>query len=441
MSNGASVIPNTGTSFTAQSIQFLNHLFPAPRSFSIRLWDGSCLPADNQGEFELILNSPYALRRIMRPPLEYSAGTAFVRGDFDIEGDIFKAFRLIDQSGYIRTGQIPGLAIEWLRLPNERWDATNHNTTRKGARFSGASHSKARDQAAIQYHYDVGNAFYQLFLDNRMIYSCAYFPNGNESLDRAQEKKLEHICRKLRLKPGDRLLDIGCGWGGLILYAAEHYGVSALGVTLSRQQYELAQQRIQAAGLADRVKAELRDYRDIAGGLFDKVSSIGMFEHVGRSQLPNYFANVYRLLKPGGLFRNHGISLHPAIEQNMTWIQRLLVQRGSFTMKHIFPDSELIPVSEMNLMAERAGFEVRDVENLREHYALTLRQWVNRLQANHDEAVKITNEQLYRTWRIYMAGAVYGFETGGINVNQSLIAKADHGNVSVPRSRADLYAG
>jgi len=436
MSNQASVMANTGIGFTAQTLRFINHLFPAPRSFSIRLWDGSCLSADGQNTFELILNSPYALRRIFRPPLEGSAGIAFVRGDFDIEGDIFQSFRLLDTLGQISLGRIPGLLGEWLRLPTE--PVTAH-LSRVEAHLDGAHHSKARDMAAIQYHYDVGNDFYALFLDKRMIYSCAYFPNGDESLDEAQEKKLDLICRKLRLRAGEHLLDIGCGWGGLVLYAAEHYGVSALGVTLSQRQYELAQQRIQSAGLADRVKVELRDYRDIASGSFDKISSIGMFEHVGRSQMPKYFSNIYRLLKPGGLFLNHGISAHPVIERYGNLLQRLLVQRGSFTMKYIFPDSELMPVSEVNWMAERAGFEIRDVENLREHYALTLRQWVTRLQTHRDEAVKIANERLYRTWRLYMAGAVFGFETGGININQTLIAKPDHGKVSLPPSRADLY--
>ena len=334
------------------------------------------------------------------------------------------------------------LARLYRALPND----TIVNTIPRGpARLSGRLHSKERDRAAIRYHYDVGNDFYALWLDRRMNYSCAYFRTGTEDLDTAQEAKLEHICRKLRLTPDEHLLDIGCGWGGLAIYAAQEYGVNALGVTLSEKQHALANERIAAAGLTDRAAVQLVDYRDLGDLQFDKIVSVGMFEHVGRSHLPEYFAHAYRLLKPGGLFLNHGISAHPraATRNDSAWtrlIERHLLGSGQFVGRYIFPDGELEPVSEANLRAEQAGFEVRDVENLREHYALTLRQWVARLQAHRDAAVRLVGDPVYRTWRLYMAGSAVGFGSGVINVNQTLLAKPALGAVNVPLTRADLYA-
>jgi cyclopropane-fatty-acyl-phospholipid synthase len=319
--------------------------------------------------------------------------------------------------------------------------------TRGPLKLSGAQHSKERDRAAVQYHYDVGNDFYALWLDKRMVYSCAYFKTGQEDIDTAQEQKLDHICRKLRLSPGEHLLDIGCGWGGLVMYAAEHYGVNALGVTLSARQAELANQRIGAANLADRVSVRLLDYRDLEDEQFDKLVSVGMFEHVGRSHLPEYFTHAYRLLKPGGLFLNHGIAVHPYAVRPGTvklwerFANRYVLGLGRFSQGYIFPDGELEPVSDVNLLAENAGFEVRDVENLREHYALTLRQWVARLEAHRADAIRLTDETIYRTWKLYMSGSVYGFEAGRTNVNQTLLAKMEHGHSHVPLTREDLYHG
>jgi cyclopropane-fatty-acyl-phospholipid synthase len=325
------------------------------------------------------------------------------------------------------------------------------------ARLRGKPHSRERDKAAIQYHYDVGNEFYGLWLDRNRQYSCGYFARRGDDLHTAQERKMEHICRKLRLKPGERLLDIGCGWGGLVLYAAQHYGVSALGVTLSENQVAYANQQIARAGLADRVRVALQDYRDVAEGSLDKIVSVGMFEHVGRSHLPEYFAGAYRLLKPGGLFLNHGISSSvpkvgaaTARQGVSMWrattpllqafVQRWIVGAGSFVQHYVFPDGELVTVSEANLVAEGAGFEVRDVENLREHYALTLRHWVDRLEAHRDEAIRLAGEVAYRTWRLFMAVSAYQFEAGAISVNQSLLARPAAGELDLPLTRADLYA-
>lgn len=425
----------------------IDRLFPPPRNFDVRLPEGALLAGGGGREFGLVLNHPGALRRMLTPPFELSMGEAYIHRDFDIEGDIFSAFSLIDASLNRRfsAGGVAALVRDVLALPRPQktqWGG------RGGVRLRGRMHSRERDRAAVQYHYDVGDEFYRLWLDRRMQYSCAYFPTGAEDLDTAQERKLEHICRKLRLQRGERLLDIGCGWGGLARYAAESHGVHVLGVTLSEKQAAFA--RTQPAS---RVSVELLDYRDLAGQSFDKIVSVGMFEHVGRSQLPVYFAQAYRLLRPGGLFLNHGISSRPlppgdasAVRKSppreslwQSFIKRRIIGDGSFVRKYIFPDGQLVPVSEANLMAENAGFEVRDVENLREHYALTLRHWVRRLEASHDEAVRLTDEVTYRTWRLYMASAAYGFDAARISVNQTLLAKPVRGKANVPLTRADLY--
>jgi cyclopropane-fatty-acyl-phospholipid synthase len=420
----------------------LDRLFPPPRAFGVRLWDGTELPAERPA-FSLVLNHPGALRRMFTPPIELSLGEAFVYGDFDIEGDIFSAFSLVDgiTARTFSPGDVVALTRELLALPKS---GPARLTGRGPAQLRGALHSRDRDRAAIQYHYDVGNDFYLLWLDRYLQYSCAYFPAGTEDLDTAQELKMEHICRKLRLQPGERLLDIGCGWGGLAMYAAQKYGAHVLGVTLSQNQMWYAHHELARHNLGDRVSVKLQDYRDLGDGSFDKIVSVGMFEHVGRARLPEYFAHAYRLLKPGGLFLNHGISRcmmgNCPASSWQTFVERNLLGSGSFVWRYIFPDGELTPVSEVNTFAEAAGFEVRDMENLREHYALTLRHWVSRLEAHRAEAIQAVGEVTYRTWRLYMSASAHGFESGNINVNQTLLAKMDKGKSSVPLTRADLYA-
>jgi cyclopropane-fatty-acyl-phospholipid synthase len=445
-----------------KAASLIEHLFPPPRSFGVRLWDGTELHAAGRPIFGLVVNYPGALRRMFTPPLELSLGEAFIYGDFDIEGDILAAASAMDMIGtrMVGLGDLVTVAREVLTLPRAGRDQPQHG--RGPARLSGSLHSLERDRAAIRYHYDVGNDFYALWLDRRMQYSCAYFPTGAEDLDTAQQCKLDHICRKLRLKPGERLLDIGCGWGGLALYAAQAHGVEVLGVTLSQRQAEYANMEIARAGLAPAAAVRIQDYRDLGGESFDKIVSVGMFEHVGRRHLPEYFAQAYRLLKPGGLFLNHGISMrarrqhaitagermcNPPVRQTVpssgwqTLIAEYILGPGTFSRRYVFPDGELTPVSEVNAVAEAAGFEVRDMENLREHYARTLRHWVNRLAARQTEAVKLVGDTTYRTWRLYLAGAAHGFEAGWLNVNQTLLAKLmDGGRANVPYSRADLYA-
>ncbi len=273
--------------------------------------------------------------------------------------------------------------------------------------------------------------FYRAFLDPDLVYSCAYFDDGIETLQDAQRAKIDYSLRKLRLRSGERLLDIGCGWGALIVRAAKEHGAYVLGVTLSERQYEEARGRIEQLGLGDRARVERWDYRELPATTFDKIVSIGMVEHVGRRKLPGYFANAYKLLKPGGLFLNHGIALGGS-----GWDGR----SGGFIGRFIFPDGELVPISESLGIAEAAGFEVRDVESLREHYARTLREWVRNLEANKERAAAAAGEQSYRAWRLYMAGSAQGFRRGRLSIFQSLLAKpAPGGQVAVPATRRDLY--
>ena len=420
---------------------------PARRDFAVRLWNGSVIPASPRQEprFTLVLRHSGALRRMFWPPSELAIGEAFLHDDFDVEGDMEAATGLVDaivarlQSPSALARVLVGLAAlpDNVRVPQAGM--------RRGVpQLAGRIHSRGRDAAAVRAHYDLGNDFYALWLDSRMVYSCAYFAEPDWDLAIAQEAKLEHICRKLRLQPGERLLDIGCGWGGLVLYAAQRYGVRALGITLSRPQAEFARERIAAAGLEDRCRIEVRDYRDLPPtSLYDKVVSVGMFEHVGRAHLPTYFAAAHRYLRPGGLFLNHGIVevAPPAHAGVPARLLHRLWRPGAFVQRYVFPDGELVPPAVAIGYAEDAGFETRDVESLREHYALTLRQWVRRLEARHAEAADLVGEETYRVWRLYMAASARGFTRGDIGLIQALFSKPHpDGRSEIPATRADLYA-
>ena len=418
----------------------LKHLFRSfDGSLAMRLWNGATLRlgADAQHEteppFTLVCRSPSVVRAMVlgRDPLRLV--DAYFRGDVDIEGDFFAALELKDHvhsirlSFHDRLGAL--LAVLRLRTPGLERPA-RRNMSRSG--LSVKAHSKSENRAAISFHYDVSNEFYRLWLDELRVYSCAYFTSPDQSLDQAQVDKLEHICRKLRLRRGERLLDIGCGWGALICWAARHHGVQAHGITLSRQQFEHVRQRIRSEGLQDQVTVELLDYRDLPGqDNFDKVSSIGMFEHVGLTNLPTYLATVQRVLRPGGLFLNHGIT-----HDEEGWNKTLAT---AFINRYVFPDGELDCVSNIQLGMERAGFEIHDVEGLRPHYALTLRHWVQRLEARREEALREVDEPTYRVWRLYMAACALEFESGGTGVYQVLASKRDRGAWPVPLTRRDLY--
>jgi len=413
---------------------FLNDLFAGYNAcpFAVRLWDGtvwSPVP-EKMPRCTLVLKHPGALRRMFLFPNEVTLGEAYIYDDFDIEGDVEAGFALADYLFELRPSLFEKLRLGryLLRLPAEE----RPGSLRQAARLRGAEHSKARDSLAVTYHYNVSNDFYRLWLDRRMVYSCAYFTDPDESLDAAQERKLDYICRKLRLKEGERLLDIGCGWGGLIIHAARHYGVQAHGITLSRPQADLANERIREAGLEESCRAEVRDYREVdeTEG-YDKLVSVGMFEHVGKSRLAEYFAKAWRLLRPGGVFLNHGIASSLALP---------FPEGPSFIDRYVFPDGELLPIATSLETAEGCGFEVRDLESLREHYAMTLRRWVRRLEDCHEEALSFADEVTYRVWRIYMAGSAYGFRTGRLNLYQALLAKPADGDSRLPLTRADWYA-
>jgi len=408
------------------------------QGFDVRLWDGTSWPQKSveSPAFTLVLNHPGALRQMFLPPTELNLGESYIYGDFDVEGDLIAAFPLASYFERIDLGLGEKLGLAWKLQSLPDTSAPHHG--RHAADVSGDRHSQRRDRQAISYHYDVSNDFYALWLDRHMVYSCAYFVDPDEGIHTAQERKLDYICRKLRLEPGERLLDIGCGWGGLAIHAAEHYGVKALGITLSQPQVEFANQRIAEKGLEDRCRVELLDYREVtpsAGpgeGPFDKLVSVGMFEHVGEEKMRIYFQHAWDLLRPTGAFLNHAIA-RPAWDPKVD-------RTDTFSNRYVFPDGELTPISHSLRIAEELGFEVRDVESLREHYALTLRRWVRRLEERHDEALEHVDEVTYRIWRLLVSGSAEGFESSRLNVYQALLVKpGPDGGSSLPLTRADWY--
>jgi cyclopropane-fatty-acyl-phospholipid synthase len=398
------------------------------REFGIRLWEGTRVAAEGEERFVLLVNGPGALRTAFTPPIDLSAGRAFGAGVLDVEGDLEHAVdTLYRASAALRPGSAFRLMQLLRRLPK-----TSTPQLRQ-ADLHGRIHSRKRDRAAIGFHYDQPVEFYRSFLDREMVYSCAYYDEGVDSLDGAQSAKLDYILRKLRLTPGERLLDIGCGWGTLVIRAAERFGAVALGITLSGKQHEDALQRIARTETGGRARVELRDYRELKGERFDKIVSVGMFEHVGRARLPEYFRAAYDALRPGGLFLNHGIA-----DQSP---QRNDGGTRGFLGRFIFPDGELVAVADALRVAELTGFEVRDVENLREHYARTLRAWVANLEGNRSAAVAAAGEESYRLWRLYLAGSAQGFRAGRIGVYQALLARPyEDGRVDLPPTRRELYA-
>ncbi len=418
------------------TLSLLQRVLPEKRPFAVRLWDGTLLPATlpsitGEPATTLVLRDETTLGVMLQLPLDLNMGEAYLRGEVEIEGNIETVFGLLEQAS-LRLSPLDwiGLAKEAMTLRRRR----DSSPSALAAKMSGRKHSRDRDRQAITHHYDLSNRFYKLWLDERMVYSCGYFPDGNETLDEAQAAKLDLICRKLQLKPGERLLDIGCGWGGLVSYAAEHYGVSALGVTLSERQLDLARARVQSAGLADRVELALQDYRDLSG-TFDKIVSVGMAEHVGGVNLAVYFQTAWNHLKPDGLMLNHAISQGP-----IRSMSDKRIMSGEFMRRYVFPDGEIIPVWQSLKEAEAVGFELRDVEDWREHYAKTLRCWVQNLETYWDDAVAEVGLERARLWRLYLSACAHQFAYARLAVHQALLAKpGPNGHVTLPASRAGLY--
>ncbi len=422
----------------------VDELFDHHLPVEVEAYDGSRAgPPDAPAR--VVFRSPDAVARIATHPGELGLVRAYVAGDLDFEGDIYELMSSISEPRrfHVTPAVVLGLAkaigrdnLKFLPPPPEE------------AHLHGGVHTRRRDAESIVHHYDVSNAFYRLVLGPSMTYSCAVFGSEGDTLEQAQANKYELVCTKLGLEPGQRLLDVGCGWGGMLLHAAEHHGVTGVGVTLSYAQEELARKRVAEAGLEGRIEIRRQDYRDIADGPFDAISSIGMFEHVGRSRMEEYFHRLHTLLKPGGRLLNHAIA-RPAYPQPDTTVghlrattRRLATAAGArypsridsaFMQRYVFPDGELHELGTVVSMLQECAFEVRHVESLREHYALTLRQWVANLEDSWDAAVAETSEGRARVWRLYMAASALGFENNEVQVHQVLATRTtDRGDSHLP---------
>jgi cyclopropane-fatty-acyl-phospholipid synthase len=375
----------------------------------VELWNGRAFDLANEPKVKIGVTSPSALRFLISPNL-MKLGQAYVEGYLRVEGPILEAFRVAESLARVAASRgRSGLRRVW-------------------------RHSKKVDRDAIQYHYDVSNDFYALWLDRNLVYSCAYFRSESDSLDLAQEQKLDHILDKLMLKPGERFLDIGCGWGALILRAAKKYGARATGVTLSRNQFEYAAKRIREEGLADRCEVRLQDYRDIPGeGVYDKIASVGMFEHVGLRHLKTYFGKIRSLLADSGLVMNHGIT---SSDPESRWVG---LGAGEFINRYVFPHGELPHLSLVLREMASAGLEVADAESLRRHYARTCFEWARRLEQNRELAIASAGEKRYRIWQIYLAGCAHGFAREWMNIYQVLARKEGAASNPLPLTRDYMY--
>ena len=399
---------------------------------AIRFWDGSMLAPRNRNDVPvLVANQHRALAHLVHAPSQLGLARAWVDGSLSVQGDLDDVVALrhalagvsfsLEDRVRLTAGALRMAGPAVLRRPPI---PAIEATPRHGRR-----HSLARDRLSVRHHYDVSNDFYRLVLGPTLVYSCAYFTTGQETLEQAQEHKLDLICRKLLLTEGDRFLDVGCGWGSLVIHAAANYGVSAVGVTLSEPQAQLARERVRERGLESRVEIRVGDYRELADDPFDKIASVGMYEHVGRAELGHYCETINALLRPGGLFLNHGIarlySEPPAAE--------------TFISRYVFPDGELHPITDLIAAMQDTGLEVRDTESLRDHYPLTLRRWVTNLNARRAEAVALVGPERVRAWQLYMLGSAQGFEDGEITVYQVLSARSG-ATPDLPLDRSALLA-
>ncbi|WP_026248959.1 SAM-dependent methyltransferase [Streptomyces sp. LaPpAH-108] len=420
-------------------VSVAEQLLGAPLPVRIRAWDGSQAGPPNVPV--LVVRNRRALRRILFKPGELGLARAWVSGDLDIEGDLYSALGAM--AGLIwERGEDSRTLAEALRDPVVRAGIREllrlagpplpPAPPREEVRARRHLHTRRTDKRAISHHYDVGNDFYEIVLGPSMVYSCAYWeaPEAGGTLESAQRDKLELVCRKLGLKPGQRLLDVGCGWGSMAIHAAREHGVGVVGVTLSQEQAAYARKRVADEGLTDRVEIRVQDYRDVRDGPYDAISSIGMAEHVGAERYLDYARDLYGLLKPGGRLLNHQIARRPQRDESAYEVD-------AFIDAYVFPDGELAPLGTTVTQLERAGFEVRDVEVLREHYALTLRAWVTRLEADWERAVRLAGYGRARVWLLYMAASALAFERNRIGVNQVLAVRTPEPGTSglPPRPR------
>ena len=396
---------------------------------AVECWNGWRLQTGDAPRVRLRLNAPAALKVLINPSIG-KVCEIYVKRLLDIEGRIADVVEFghslvahTDTDASIRNRHAK-VKRDWRDSRREGW-------------WNGWSRRKFTDREAIGHHYDVSNDFYALWLDDKRVYSCAYFKHADDTLEVAQKQKLDHVCRKLMLARDERFLDVGCGWGALLFHAVEHYGVRGVGITLSQQQHDFVTAEIAARGLGARMQVRLQHYNDVPRDeVFDKIASVGMFEHVGEANLPTYFSRLYELLTPGGLLLNHGITA--GSPDNLGGLGSDI---SEFIEKYVFPGGELVHLARETELASRAGLEVLDVESLRPHYARTLWHWVERLEAHAAEAINIVGEERYRTWRIYMGGSAHAFERGWMSIYQLLAAKPlEDGSVPVPLTREHVYS-
>lgn len=400
-------------SSTASLRRELTRVFP-DRPFTVSFWDGTEVPATAPEPVTFTFHSPKAMAHLLRSPGELGLGRAYVAGMVDVD-DFDKAIKVITdwQPPEIGTADQVRLGLAVVRAAGI---TRPPRTPSIELRQQGVLHSLSRDRSAIDYHYNAGNDFFALFLDPTMTYSCAIFSRGATTLEEAQFTKLDLVCRKLDLQPGQRLLDVGCGWGALAIHAARHFGVQVLGITLAEEQADLARERVGEAGLSDLVEIRLADYRELHEAPFDAISSIGMVEHVGAAQIDVYAEQLFRQLKPGGLLLNHGIAqLHHGDDN----------EAGPFSERYVFPDGDPLPLSRILLSLERAGFTAEHIEGFASDYAETLRHWTRRFDERFEDAVRIAGRQRARVWQVYLRAARQGFETGFESIYQVRARKPD----------------